>query len=324
MKRGFMGYSKKKPADSRTIRKSTREESIDTLQAASIDSVNHISIDNVQHQSIATRQTTVINRANLLLKNTVHLNILLDDFIAKRDEQQVSGELSRVEEAGTEDTTSTSIDITTSTSIDSMTSMSTDDKTSTSIDRSTQKSTDELNVDRRQDLNVNRRQDLNVADGRTSTSTDSRTSTSTDGTTSTSTDGTTSTLTDGTTSTSTNVTTSKSVDSTTSTSTNGTTSTSIDGTTSESIAHTIPTSIDRDSYFRSTPLEIPERSSCPQDIAESTHKSVDKSKEFLELEDGEKLEDLDSSREVTREDFWELEEWLEDMDPNSEKKLDDD
>jgi len=74
MKRGFMGYSKKKPADSRTIRKSTREESIDTLQAASIDSVNHISIDNVQHQSIATRQTTVINRANLLLKNTVHPN----------------------------------------------------------------------------------------------------------------------------------------------------------------------------------------------------------------------------------------------------------
>ncbi|WZZ78351.1 hypothetical protein YC2023_098923 [Brassica napus] len=79
---------------------------------------------------------------------------LLDDFIAKRDEQHVSGELSRVEEAGTEDRTSTSIDITTSTSIDNMTSMSTDDKTSTSIDRSTQKSTDvssfhpDLDVDR--------------------------------------------------------------------------------------------------------------------------------------------------------------------------------
>ncbi|KAF3553397.1 hypothetical protein F2Q69_00011560 [Brassica cretica] len=75
---------------------------------------------------------------------------LLDDFIAKRDEQHVSGELNRVEKAGIEDTTSISIDITTSmlsdittsTSIDSMTSMSTDDKTSTSIDRSTQKSTD--------------------------------------------------------------------------------------------------------------------------------------------------------------------------------------
>ncbi|KAF3540264.1 hypothetical protein F2Q69_00023778 [Brassica cretica] len=46
--------------------------------------------------------------------------------------------------------------------------------------------------------------------------------------------------------------------------------------------------------------------------------------EFLELEDGEKLEDLDSSREVTIEDFLELEEWLEDMDQNSKKKLDDD
>ncbi|KAF3550197.1 hypothetical protein DY000_02006777 [Brassica cretica] len=84
---------------------------------------------------------------------------LLDDIMAKRDEQHVSGELSRLEEAGTKDTTSMSIDITTSTSIDittstsidittltlidSMTSMSTDDKTSTSINRSTQKSTDE-------------------------------------------------------------------------------------------------------------------------------------------------------------------------------------
>ncbi|KAF3593951.1 hypothetical protein DY000_02020533 [Brassica cretica] len=64
MKRGFLGSSKKKPADSRTIRKSTREESIDTLQATMIDSVNQKSIDSVHHQSIATRQTTVSNRAN--------------------------------------------------------------------------------------------------------------------------------------------------------------------------------------------------------------------------------------------------------------------
>ncbi|KAF2573246.1 hypothetical protein F2Q70_00004659 [Brassica cretica] len=123
--------------------------------------------------------------------------------------------------------------------------------------------------------------------------------------------------------------TSTSIDTTTSTSTNSTTSTSIDSTTSESIAHTIPTSIDGDSCFRSTPLEFLERSSCPQDIADSTHKSVDISscdptsdgdreitiedflelEEFLELEDGEKLEDLDLSREVTMEDFLELEEW---------------
>ncbi|KAF3602336.1 hypothetical protein F2Q69_00036206 [Brassica cretica] len=147
-----------------------------------------------------------------------------------------------------------------------------------------------------------------------------------------------------TTSASINISTATSIDSTTSTSTNGTTSTSIDGTTSESIAHTIPTSIDGDSCFRSTPLKIPERSSCPQDIADSTHKSVDISscdptsdgdreitiedfvelEEFLELEDGEKLEDLDSSREVTMEDFLDLKEWLEDMDQNSKKKLDDD
>ncbi|KAF2551461.1 hypothetical protein F2Q68_00036195 [Brassica cretica] len=168
----------------------------------------------------------------------------------------------------------------------------------------------------------------------TSTSTNETTSTSTDGTTSTSTDDTTSTSTDGTTSTSTDSMTSTSTDGTTSTSTDGTTSMSTNGTTSEPIAHTIPASIDRDSCFRSTPLEFHERSSCPQNIADSTHKSTDLSscdptsdgdreitmevflelEEFLELKDGEKLEDLDSSREVTMEDFLELEEWLEDMD----------
>ncbi|KAG2247513.1 hypothetical protein Bca52824_087141 [Brassica carinata] len=45
MRRGFSGSSKKEPADSHTIRKSTREVSIDTLQAAAIDSVNQESID---------------------------------------------------------------------------------------------------------------------------------------------------------------------------------------------------------------------------------------------------------------------------------------
>ncbi|KAF3519090.1 hypothetical protein DY000_02059300 [Brassica cretica] len=89
---------------------------------------------------------------------------LFDDIMAKSDEQHVSGELSRVEEAGTEDTTSTSTD--------GRTSTSTDGRTSTSID------------------------------GKTSMSTDGTTSTSIDGTTSTSTDGTTSTSTNGTNSTS--------------------------------------------------------------------------------------------------------------------------
>ncbi|KAF2558398.1 hypothetical protein F2Q68_00014215 [Brassica cretica] len=131
---------------------------------------------------------------------------LLDDIMAKRDEQHVSGELSRVEEAGTEYSTS----------------MSTNNRTSTSTD------------------------------GRTSTSTDGRTSTSPDGTTSLSTD----------------ITTSASIDGMTSMSNGGMTSTSIDITTSTLI------------------------------------------------------DDVD--REITMEDSLELEEWLEDMDQNSKKKLDDD
>ncbi|KAF2586639.1 hypothetical protein F2Q70_00035951 [Brassica cretica] len=64
MKRGFLGPSKKEPAGLCTIRKSTREVPIDTLQAAAIDSVHH--------QSIDTRQTTAIDRANQPSKNTVH------------------------------------------------------------------------------------------------------------------------------------------------------------------------------------------------------------------------------------------------------------
>ncbi|KAG5393742.1 hypothetical protein IGI04_023705 [Brassica rapa subsp. trilocularis] len=121
-------------------------------------------------------------------------------------------------------------------------------------------------------------------------------------------------------------------------------SSSIDSSTSESIDIGTSETIDTDFYHRSIPLEIPERSCCPQDTADSTHKNIDISscdptsdgdrkitiddflelEEFLELEDGEKLEDLDSSREVTIEDFLELEEWLEDMDHNLKKKLDDD
>ncbi|KAF3580231.1 hypothetical protein DY000_02030660 [Brassica cretica] len=122
------------------------------------------------------------------------------------------------------------------------------------------------------------------------------------------------------------------------------TSESIDSSTSESIDIGTSEMIDTDFCHLSIPLEIPERSSCPQDIADSAHKGTDVSscspspdvekgitmedslelEEFLELKDGEKLEDLDSSREVTMEDFLELEEWLEDMDQNLKKKLDDD
>ncbi|KAF3516809.1 hypothetical protein DY000_02060860 [Brassica cretica] len=87
MKRGFLGYSKKKPADSRTI----HDENMIPVK-------------------------------------------LLDDFLAKTDEQHMSGELNRVEETGTEDVTSMLIDITTSTSTDITTSTSTDITTSSSID----------------------------------------------------------------------------------------------------------------------------------------------------------------------------------------------
>ncbi|KAF3509573.1 hypothetical protein F2Q69_00007070 [Brassica cretica] len=106
------------------------------------------------------------------------------------------------------------------------------------------------------------------------------------------------------------------------------TSASINSSTSKSIDIGTSETIDTKFYHRSIPLEIPERSSCPQDIADSTHKSTDVSscspspdvekeitmedflelEEFLELEDGEKLGDLDSSRAVTMEDFLELEE----------------
>ncbi|KAF3513320.1 hypothetical protein F2Q69_00007067 [Brassica cretica] len=126
--------------------------------------------------------------------------------------------------------------------------------------------------------------------------------------------------------------------------TSDSTSASIDISTSESIDIGISETIDTYFCHRSIPLEIPERSTCPQDITDSTHKSTDvlncspspdvekeitmedflELEEFLELEDGEKLGDLDSSRAVTMEDFLELEEWLEDMDHNSKKKLDDD
>ncbi|KAF2577057.1 hypothetical protein F2Q68_00005175 [Brassica cretica] len=102
------------------------------------------------------------------------------------------------------------------------------------------------------------------------------------------------------------------------------TSASINSSTSKSIDIGTSETIDTKFYHRSIPLEIPERSSCPQDIADSTHKSTDVSscspspdvekeitmedflelEEFLELEDG----DLDSSRAVTMEDFLELEE----------------
>ncbi|KAF3552766.1 hypothetical protein F2Q69_00013800 [Brassica cretica] len=155
---------------------------------------------------------------------------LLDDIIAKRDEQHGFVEPSRAAKAETSDPTSTSIDTTPATSID----------TNTSMLIGTTKTID------------------------TSTATP--------------------------------------IYRTTSSLTNVTTSTSIDGMTSESIAHTIPSSIDGDSCFRTRPLEIPESSSCPQDITDSTQKSID-------ISSCDPTSDGD--REITMEDFLELEEFLE-------------
>ncbi|XP_033143572.1 serine-rich adhesin for platelets-like [Brassica rapa] len=342
MTRGFLGSSKKEPADSCTIRKSTREVSIDTFQATSIDSVNQKSIDNITTPSIhitcekagkvegteipddsavaeeddfdlkpiyialmehhpfhgfpheqaidhinmieelvlfifndhyfcklfpytitgdATHWFKMLTPRSLttwndmrdaflnkfLYDNAANLEIEMESlrrYVVEDNEQHVSRELSIVEEAGTEGTTSTSTYDTISTSTDGRTSTSSNGRTSTSTDGTISTSTD----------------------GTISTSIDRTTSISTNITTPTSTDGTTSTSTDGTTSTST--------DGTTSTSTDATTLTSIDSMNSETIDRT-SAAINTDFCHRSIPLEIPERLSCPQDIADSTHNSTD-------------------------------------------------
>ncbi|KAF3489026.1 hypothetical protein F2Q69_00055690 [Brassica cretica] len=91
MKRGFQGSSKKEPADSRTIRKSTREASIDTLQAASIESVNQASNDTIQpmsdntvhHASIDTVHPASIDTVyrDTVYLGTVHLNTVHPDTV---------------------------------------------------------------------------------------------------------------------------------------------------------------------------------------------------------------------------------------------------
>ncbi|KAL0723168.1 hypothetical protein Bca4012_037767 [Brassica carinata] len=62
MRRGFLEFSKKESAGLCTICKSTREESIDILQAASIDSVNQASNNTIHHVS----------------ENTIHLGTVHD------------------------------------------------------------------------------------------------------------------------------------------------------------------------------------------------------------------------------------------------------
>ena len=86
---------------------------------------------------------------------------------------------------------------------------------------------------------------------------------------------------------------------------------------SQSIDITTLSSIDTISFFRSTPLEIHDRSSCFRDSADLTQKSTDVSSCDL-------VPDVD--REITMEDCLELEDEAqpENLDQNLEKKLDDD
>uniref|UniRef100_M4DST8 Uncharacterized protein n=1 Tax=Brassica campestris TaxID=3711 RepID=M4DST8_BRACM len=72
MKREFIGPSKKEPADSRTIRKSTREESIDTLQATTIDNMNQKSIDTDHLTSIYIVHPTSIYIVHPMSIDTAH------------------------------------------------------------------------------------------------------------------------------------------------------------------------------------------------------------------------------------------------------------
>ncbi|KAF2561734.1 hypothetical protein F2Q70_00016778 [Brassica cretica] len=183
MKRGFLGSSKKESAGLCTICKFTREESIDTLQATSIDRVNQKSIDSnttplidIACEKAEKVEILIVERDDfdlepiyiqLMLPEDHHfcklfpytlagdathwfkklppislttwndtrdafLNKFLYDtaanleiemeslrrYVVEDDEQHVSGELSRVEESGTEDATSTSTDSRTSTSTD--------------------------------------------------------------------------------------------------------------------------------------------------------------------------------------------------------------
>ncbi|KAF3523137.1 hypothetical protein F2Q69_00049305 [Brassica cretica] len=93
---------------------------------------------------------------------------LLDEIMAKRDEQHGFGEPRKAEEAKTSYPTSTSNDTSTSTSIDGTTSTSTDDKTSTSIDITTSSSIDSGRVSEQKKFDVCE----NLREGDTTTQSD--------------------------------------------------------------------------------------------------------------------------------------------------------
>ncbi|KAF2555051.1 hypothetical protein F2Q68_00016119 [Brassica cretica] len=154
MKRGFLGPSKKEPASLCTIRKSTREVSINTLQATAIDKVNQKLIDElsrVEEADISDTSSASIESTTLMSTDGTTLT-------------------------STDGTTYTSTDGTTYTSIDGSTSMSIDVRISfPTTNRTTSTLTNSITS--------------TSTDGTTSTSTDGTTSTSTNDTTSTSING---------------------------------------------------------------------------------------------------------------------------------------
>ncbi|KAG5388456.1 hypothetical protein IGI04_029997 [Brassica rapa subsp. trilocularis] len=311
MKRGFMGSSKKEPADSCTIRKSTREVLIDTLQATAIDSVNQKSIDNITTPSIhitcekaeKVEGTAIPDDSTVAEEDDFELKPIYIALMEHRpfhgfphaqaidyinmNEELVLFIFNRVFEDHyfcklfpytlTRDATHWFMKLTPR----SLTTWN--DMRDAFLNKFLYDDAANLEIEmeslRRYVVEDNEQhvsRELSIVEeagteGTTSTSTDDF---NVDRRTSTSTDGTISTSIDSTTSISTKITTPTSTDGTTSTSTDATTLTSIDSMNLETIDKT-SAAINTDFCHRSIPLEIPERLSCPQDIADSTHKSTD-------------------------------------------------
>ncbi|KAF3581409.1 hypothetical protein DY000_02031163 [Brassica cretica] len=119
-----MSSSKKEPTDSRTIRRSTREVSIDTLQATAIDSVDQKSIDNNTTSSIditCEKAERVEHDLNIDRRQDLNVDRRQDLNVDRRHDLNV------------------------------------DRRHDLNVDRR-----HDLNVDRRHDLNVDRQYDLNV------------------------------------------------------------------------------------------------------------------------------------------------------------------
>ncbi|KAF3565751.1 hypothetical protein DY000_02016304 [Brassica cretica] len=281
MKRGFLGPSKKEPSGLRTIRKSTREVSIDILQATVIDKVNQKSIDRNTTPSIevlilSPDKNEVLRdeegRARNSAGQLIHTDRpwILPTFCHELHMRvrclAMDGDLPTVNQHPVADVMFVLL--------------------KSRLSASLEEAVEEMKDYRSKLQHWDERHGIGEPRRATEAETSDPTSTL--------------------------------IDTTPATSINTNTSMSIDISTSESIDIGTSETIDTDFCHRSIPLEIPERSSCPQDIANSTHKSTDvsscspspdvekeitiedffKLEEFLELEDGEKLEDLYSKKKL--------------------------